>query len=495
MKSRMATYAGFISPDIFPLAHLYRTRPERDDCSVGEPLDQRFEFLYSERHLQCIWYDARLRPAKFISTGGETVEIDYQGKWNRGEGPDFKQAVLRIGHDRIREGDVEVHIHPSDWVRHGHSDNPAYNRVCAHFTFYRGQLPEHVLPPGTIEISLQDQANIALDHLFDSIDIAAYPYVARTENTPCFQIIKKLSPEQKGIILEAAGHERMRRKTLRLAADSVGCGTEQTLYSAFMRALGYAQNTEAFQALSEAVPVHRLRDQAEGDSMKAYALLLGVGGLLPDRTAAGKQKEGRAFIRHIWDVWWKMEAAWSDRIQPSENWRLGCIRPANHPVRRLMAAAELFSSAKPPAQLWDQCVKTHRAKAPRQFIKELSLTSGGFWDHRLSWHSPPSKKKFAVLGKQRATAIMLNVMIPYWASCHPEPSLFEKVLRTLPPEADNARIKETARDLLGPDYPGTFIKNSLARQGLIQIFQDYCIADRSRCRSCPFPALIRHHFH
>ncbi|MBQ3809008.1 MAG: DUF2851 family protein, partial [Kiritimatiellae bacterium] len=83
---------------------------------------------WNERHLQCIWADARLRPAALATTGGEPVEVLSPGVWNGGPGPDVRGAVRRIG-GRRAAGDVEIHVRPSDWAAHGHGGDPRYDRV------------------------------------------------------------------------------------------------------------------------------------------------------------------------------------------------------------------------------------------------------------------------------------------------------------------------------------------------------------------------------
>ena len=106
----------------------------------------------TERHVQAIWYDSALRPSGLRTVLGGDVSVVHPGVWNLEAGPDFRHAVLELGRDRRRvEGDVEVHLKPSDWTFHGHSSNPAYGNVVAHVTWYQGEPPAD-LPPGCVSV-------------------------------------------------------------------------------------------------------------------------------------------------------------------------------------------------------------------------------------------------------------------------------------------------------------------------------------------------------
>ncbi len=78
----------------------------------------------------------------------------------------------------------------------------------------------------------------------------------------------------------------------------------------------------------------------------------------------------------------------------------------------------------------------------------------------------------------RLQAIELNVRVPFRLATGRQTSL-EK----LPVEPMNSVIKETAYTLFGPDHSPGFYRTALARQGLIQIFNDFILTGRlDECR-------------
>jgi hypothetical protein len=68
----------------------------------------------SERLVQCIWYDQRLRHELLRTTDGRRVRVIFQGWWNLEAGADFHHATVQIGDEPERTGDVEIHLRADD---------------------------------------------------------------------------------------------------------------------------------------------------------------------------------------------------------------------------------------------------------------------------------------------------------------------------------------------------------------------------------------------
>ena len=73
-----------------------------------------------EKVIRCIWNDQLFCTPSLKTQDGQNLEIVYPGYWNFGKGPDFTSATIKVD-GKTYEGDVELHVHSTDWNAHGHS--------------------------------------------------------------------------------------------------------------------------------------------------------------------------------------------------------------------------------------------------------------------------------------------------------------------------------------------------------------------------------------
>ena len=260
----------------------------------------------SERHVQAIWYDRSIRPPDLVTRDGERLEVIHPGDWNLGAGPDFRNAVLALGPERRRiRGDVEVHLHPSDWTAHRHGTDPAYRNVIAHVTWSCGPTPE-TLPPNAVSVWLGRFLTARIGFAPEQIDLGAYPFSRLpSEARPCHEQLAS-NRDLAGAILSEAGAYRLRMKARRLRAILSGGAEnrEEVFYREVMNALGYRRNSPGFRQVAQRVPYALMRSEPEN----ARSAML---------TAA-------SFVE----------------------WDRGSVRPRNAPEVRLAAAAEIFTQTR-----------------------------------------------------------------------------------------------------------------------------------------------------
>src|SRR5206468_353518 len=103
-----------------------RVSPRVRDQAMFLPLR-----IPNEIELQARWFAGEFG-RQFVSSTGEAIEIVQFGTWNRESGPDFKDAVVRIGEAAPMQGSIEIELMDRSWESHGHASNPAFEDTVLH---------------------------------------------------------------------------------------------------------------------------------------------------------------------------------------------------------------------------------------------------------------------------------------------------------------------------------------------------------------------------
>jgi hypothetical protein len=423
--------------------------------------------LPNELEIQARWFGGEFG-REFVSTAGEKVMIVQFGTWNRESGPDFRDAVVAVGQGEPIKGSVEIELLDRSWETHGHSVNPAFEDTVLH-VFVEKSGREFFTRTVTNRNVTQIQINpAALPQAFTASVPLARP-------GRCSAPLKNLPEERVQSILHGASEFRLRKKAA-LIRNKIDChGRDEALYQEIAAALGYKENKLAFSVLAQRLPLGSLREK---DPVEAEALLFGLAGILDSPDLGAYKASVRTYLRELWDRWWPHREAMQRMILPPKTWRLTGTRPANHPQRRLAALALVTTQWPGFLRAANKCA----VSGVRRFFAEVTHP---FWDTHYTIVAEPMKKAIALIGESRISEVLANVMFPFW-SClgtdvWPE---YSKLTATL----SNRRLETGATRLFGEDpRRDDFLRTVANQQGLLQIYEDFCLQDDSDCARCPFP--------
>ncbi len=424
----------------------------------------------SERLVQCVWFDKRLATG-LRTTAGEPVEVIFPGWWNLEAGPDFRQATVRLG-DRQLTGDVEIHLRADDWFHHGHHRDPLYRNVILHVALWDAGRGPAEIP----QLILADQLAAPLAQLHDEIDLEAYPYRAPHHSGQCSQILTDLPAERVAALLDEAGTERFAAKTRRFARWLERAAPAQVFYEGWMEALGYKANKLAFRTLAQRLPTEALTAGIESGHLAA--VFFGVANFLPTTRAD-------AYTKRLWSMWWKLRPDFEERILPAGTWKLSSIRPANHPHRRVGAAVALWR--RHPHLLETVLDAVEREGDPGQLFAEIR---DEYWSRHFTLGGKTQPKESDLIGRARADEIVSNIVLPFAAAVGPLAGKAQARYAALKPAPSNSILRMAGQQLFAASGH-RFAKTARQQQGLIQIFQDFCLTDTSACANCQFPELAR----
>ena len=294
----------------------------------------------------------------------------------------------------------------------------------------------------------------------------------------CVAPLRNLAAERITSILEGAAKFRLQQKANRLRQRIEAHGRDEVLFQTMAEALGYKQNRLPFTLLTQRLPVTFLRKQLEDSE----ALLFGVAGFLDAPDLDAVRKSTRTYLRLLWDRWWKYREQFSRLVLPRKIWKTSGARPLNHPHRRLGALAALVLE-------WKTVVSLACGGEAAAVVSFLTNLHHDFWSRHYTLAAGNTSSSVALIGESRAAEILANVIYPLAVNDGREVWNDYKTLRAqLSNQA--ARIA-AARLFAGDPRQRDFVRTLAGQQGLLQIYEDFCLRDVSDCASCPLPEQLR----
>ncbi|MBD5246797.1 MAG: DUF2851 family protein [Barnesiella sp.] len=285
-----------------------------------------------EKLMHYVWAN-RLFPQNNLTTvDGKRLQVINPGIINNGAGPDFFNASVIID-NQTWVGNVEIHLRASDWHRHKHTDDPAYQTVILHVVeaddqpIYRPNgevIPQFVMKcRPDLNASFRALADFSVDTL------------------PCSAAIKDIPSIYMTDWVTALGYERLHEKVERiesLVASNSGDWNEAA-YITIARALGFGTNSQPFERLARATPLRIMRRHAD-NPLIVEAILLGQAGLLD----AALRMEGYS-PRLATE--YQFFAAKFGLMPPADmGWKFSRMRPQNFPIRRISYLGALICSCR-----------------------------------------------------------------------------------------------------------------------------------------------------
>jgi hypothetical protein len=410
------------------------------------------------------------RSLPLTTTDGRAVDVIHLGTWTHGFGPDFRDAIISIAGGAAEHGSIELHLRSRGWTEHRHHLDPRYNDVVLHVVG-RDDASETRRADGKLV------PTVVLDMQSSGLS-SAEPDWSLVGGEVCADHLARTQPDLIRGLIARLGDARMTARAAGVESRLTESTPDAVLHSGIMDALGYAANREPMAALVDRLPWAVLATVAGrgGDPFgDLCAALLGAGGFLPmsDREIAHSglaPDRARAFV----GTWLAMKDDWAIHSLPATAWTLARIRPANHPIRRLVQAAAIIAGSRfhPGGEVLPQL---RNGSDPTERLANLVTTVGA-----------------PALGFDRARAITTNVLIPFGfavASQNADHNLAEGVARlweTLPAAESNERTRRAVRQVTGD----VGLKGIGARvhQGLIHLDRTLC-APR-RCYECPIAGAV-----
>lgn len=279
-----------------------------------------------EKLLHYVWKHKIFPLAELKTTAGQQVEIIDSGLANSNAGPDFFNAKIKLD-GVLWVGNIEMHRLASDWYKHGHDANPAYDSVILHIAEKADTdiLRSNGDPIPQLQLACPEHIRNNYRELFRT---DSYP--------PCHRILPALSPLTVHSWMSALQTERLAQKTASLAERLERCGGnwEDAFFVTLARNFGFGLNGDAFEQWASRIPL-RAVDKHRDSLFQVEALFFGQAGILQGAAGDGyylRLKKEYDYLAHKFG------------LTPTETsrWRFLRLRPANFPHVRIAQLACLY---------------------------------------------------------------------------------------------------------------------------------------------------------
>jgi hypothetical protein len=417
--------------------------------------------LFTEDFLHYVWKFRLFDKTDLKTVDGEKIEIYSVGIHNTDSGPDFQNARIKIG-DTMWAGNVEVHVPSSDWKKHQHTIDNAYNNVILHVV-YRDDEPV-ILPDGRRLPTIELQNRIAPD-LYNRFHSLVY---GNQTIIPCEGSIKTVDDFTKRTWFTRVLIERLEKRsdTVIIALNLNRGDWEETFYQFLAANFGFKTNALPFELLAKSLPQNILAKH-KNNPLQIEALLFGQAGFLE----TGVMGEYPQQLKKEYDFLRKKY-----NLTPIENhlWKFMRLRPQNFPTIRLAQFAGLIVKSN---HLFSKVLDIREMKGFRDLFAEISIHP--YWVDHYRFDTP-SKPIVKTLGQSSVDIILLNTIALFLFSYgrhlqlqrYTDRSL--KLLENLPNEENNI--------IADFDVLGVKINTAFESQALLELRNNYC--NFKKCLQC-----------
>jgi hypothetical protein len=417
--------------------------------------------LFPEDFLHYVWKYRLFERADLQTTDGEELEIFSAGVHNSDSGPDFQNARIRIG-DTVWAGNVEVHLSSSDWQKHGHTTDDAYNNVILHVV-YRDDKPlilatgRHV-PTLVLENRIPGDLHGRYHNLIfgNQVVIPCEASIASVDSLTLHNWLTRVLIER----LE-------KRSTAVITALNLNRGDwEETFYQFLAANFGFKTNALPFELLAKSLPQNILAKH-KNNPMQIEALLFGQAGFL------GKAIEDE-YPRKLKKEYEFLQKKY--KLNPIENhlWKFMRMRPQNFPTVRLAQFSALVVNSN---HLFSKVLEIKDVKGLRDLFTDIKVNP--YWEnhYRFDAESPSSAKN---LGQASVDVLLLNTLVLFLFSYGKHTQLQHFINRSLQlleylPNENNNIVADF-------DTLGVKIKTAFESQALLELKNNYC--NYKKCLQC-----------
>lgn len=416
--------------------------------------------LYNESILHYIWKYRLFDQTNLQATLNQELQVISLGTTNTDAGSDFYHAKIKID-ETLWVGNVEIHIRSSDWLKHKHQFDKAYDNVILHVVWI-----------DDIDIYRTDGTLIPvleLNHLVSEEVLRKINALSNHTNwIACENQIKDVDDFTIKQWLDRMMIERFELKSNYTAElyESLKGNWEDTFYISLARSFGFKVNADPFEILAKNLP-QQLLAKHKNNPLQIEALIFGVSGLLnstfKDDYPQNLKKEFR-FLKSKYQL----------KIMEAHLWKFARTRPDNFPTIRLAQFAGLIIKS---SHLFSKTMEARNHKELALLFEDLPVND--YWKNHYMFDDVV-KKASKNMGENSVNNLLINTVAPlvfFYGRKLGNDAFKDKatdLLINIKPEKNNIIFKFNGL--------GMKIETAFESQAVLQLKKFYC--DQKKCLNC-----------
>ena len=387
------------------------------------------------------------------TTDGQVIEVISTGQHNTHAGPDFSNAHIRIGNQEWI-GNVEIHIHSSDWYKHRHHIDPAYNNTILHVVCQNDQEVYNSAGEKIIQCELKYPQG--QDY------ITQWMGDAQQMQTPVHLIECSQRLKAEPVLLTEGWKRALLLKRIECKVQSIQQILEITqqswahaFYISLAHNFGFHTNGIAFETLAINTPLSCLQKH-RNSLFQITAILLGQSGLLNATTAIDEERKA------LWNEYEFLRKKFKLTPMNPVVWKKARMRPQNAPEIRIRQFAQLIHQGE---FLFAELMQA------RDINKMVEILQPQVSD------TPPLQNT-PMMGRKSIDILLINTVLPYqYAYNKLQQKTDNDIIQLMEeiPAEDNSIIKQWKQ-------LGQSIHSAADTQALLHLYQNYC--QPHQCYNC-----------
>ncbi len=398
--------------------------------------------------------------SKLIIQNDKKIEVTDFGLHNTDAGPDFFNGKVKID-ETVWAGNIELHINSSDWIKHKHQFDKAYNNVILHVVYNNDK-----------QILDKDGNDIPTLELKDLIDKSLIENHSKLidqsgADISCRNQIKTVDEFTIQSWLSRLAIERLERKAeeIQVTLHQNQNNWEETFYQYLFKYFGLKVNPLPFELLAKNTVLKII--EKHHSLFAIESLLFGQAGYLEDDIEDEyfqKLKKEYQFLRS------KFELSPLDK----NLWKMLRLRPNNFPTIRIAQLSTLLSRE---ARLFSKVIETNSIKELQELF---AVKASEYWDTHYQFGELAKEETLKKIGINTINTIIINVIVPFtfvYGKVNQKEELVDKALKFLENiKPENNSIVKDWTEL------GVKSSNAMHTQSLIELKNNYC--SQKKCLNC-----------